>query len=311
MSSVRGPGDVGEPLAQLEDDRVGLVHRQRGLRDVGDPVRVVHLERVHVVLGLDQDDVLGRLAHRALDLLVAGVADEDDRVALLRRTSSPPRGPSSRAGRWRRSCAARAAPRWRARSARRRARRRPRSRPRAPRSPGRRRSRRASGAARRRACCARSPCARRPARRTGRARARPSGRPGPRPRSSRAARPGRASLGRPGTCSSECREQVGDRLAAGVERTTPTPPRGRRSAGASRGREVDQVDRRDSAVEERHVVVRDRALRARPGSGRSTPARFAAARSLAQSLMSECASRGIDRFLSATKSSRIIASALR
>ena len=39
-------------------------------------------QRVDVRLGLDEDDVLGRLAHRALDLLVAGVADEDDRVAL-------------------------------------------------------------------------------------------------------------------------------------------------------------------------------------------------------------------------------------
>src|SRR3712207_7621766 len=31
---------------------------------------------------LDQDDVVGRLAHRALDLLVPGVADQHDRVAL-------------------------------------------------------------------------------------------------------------------------------------------------------------------------------------------------------------------------------------
>ena len=45
-------------------------------------VRVADLERVDVGLGLDEHDVLGRLAHRALDLLVAGVADEDDRVAL-------------------------------------------------------------------------------------------------------------------------------------------------------------------------------------------------------------------------------------
>ena len=41
------------------------------------------LERVDVGDGLDQDDVLGRLAGRPLDLLVALVADEDDRVALL------------------------------------------------------------------------------------------------------------------------------------------------------------------------------------------------------------------------------------
>ena len=34
------------------------------------------------LLVLDQDDVLRRLPHRALDLLVPGVADEHDRVAL-------------------------------------------------------------------------------------------------------------------------------------------------------------------------------------------------------------------------------------
>ena len=40
------------------------------------------IERVDVLLGLDQHDVIGRLAHRALDLLVTGVADQDDRVAV-------------------------------------------------------------------------------------------------------------------------------------------------------------------------------------------------------------------------------------
>ena len=82
MSSVRGPGDVGELLAQLGDDRAGLVDRQRGLGDERHPVGIGHLERVDVLLGLDQHDVVGRLAHRALDLLVAGVADQHDRVAL-------------------------------------------------------------------------------------------------------------------------------------------------------------------------------------------------------------------------------------
>ncbi len=76
------PDDVREALAQPADDRVGLVHGQRGLGDVGDAVRVVDLEGVDVGLGLDQHDAVGRLAHRALDLLVARVADEHDRVAL-------------------------------------------------------------------------------------------------------------------------------------------------------------------------------------------------------------------------------------
>ena len=71
-----------EALAQAGDDRARLVDRERRLRDVGELALVVDLERVDVGLGLDQHDVVGRLAHRALDLLVAGVADQDDRVVL-------------------------------------------------------------------------------------------------------------------------------------------------------------------------------------------------------------------------------------
>ena len=41
------------------------------------------LEGVDVLDRLDQHDRVGRLAGRPLDLLVAGVADQDDRVALL------------------------------------------------------------------------------------------------------------------------------------------------------------------------------------------------------------------------------------
>ena len=58
-----------------------LVDRERRLRDVRDPLGVGELERVDVLLGLDEHDLVGRLAHRALDLLVAVVADEHDRVA--------------------------------------------------------------------------------------------------------------------------------------------------------------------------------------------------------------------------------------
>jgi hypothetical protein len=76
------PDDRGKLLAQLVDDRARLIDRQGRLRDVGDACRVLDLEAVDVVLGLDQDDVVGRLPHRALDLLVAFVADEHDRVAL-------------------------------------------------------------------------------------------------------------------------------------------------------------------------------------------------------------------------------------
>ena len=75
--------DVGEALAQAGDDLGRLVDRERRLGDEGDVVGVGDLERVDVLDGLDQDDALGRLARRPLDLLVALVADEDDRVALL------------------------------------------------------------------------------------------------------------------------------------------------------------------------------------------------------------------------------------
>src|SRR3954465_4982630 len=42
------PGDRGELLAQPVDDRAGLVDRQRRLRDVGDLVGIVDVERVDV-----------------------------------------------------------------------------------------------------------------------------------------------------------------------------------------------------------------------------------------------------------------------
>ncbi len=77
-----GTDDAREALAQAVDDRARLVDRQRRLRDVGELLGIGDLERVDVGLGLHEHDVLGGLAHRALDLLVAVVADEDDGVAL-------------------------------------------------------------------------------------------------------------------------------------------------------------------------------------------------------------------------------------
>ena len=193
MSSLFGPGDRREALAQPADDAVGLVHRERGLGEVGQALGVVDLEPVHVLLGLDQDEVVGRLAHRALHLLVALVADEHDRVALggellglhvhlgHERAGGVHR-PQARAPRsWRARWGPRRGPRTRP------------SRPRARRSPPPRTRRRGRAAARPRACCGRSPCARTPAGRRARARARPPGRRGPRRRSSRAGRPAGAS----------------------------------------------------------------------------------------------------------------------
>ena len=83
MSADRA-GERGKPRAQLVDDDVRVVDRERRLGQVRDLLRVVDLERVEVLERLDQRDRLGGLAHRALDLLVAVVTDEDDRLAALR-----------------------------------------------------------------------------------------------------------------------------------------------------------------------------------------------------------------------------------
>ena len=193
MSSVRGPTIFGKRSRRRVDDRGRFIDGERRLGDVGHPLGILDLELLDVLLVLDEHDLLGRLAHRAFDLLVAGVADEHDRVAVLGefdRLAVHLR--DQRAGRVDRLQAA-AARRPRARSARRRGRRTRTRRPRALRSPPRRRSRRAPRAPRRRACCGRSPCARRRARRAAPAPVRPSARPGRRPRSSRAAPPGSAS----------------------------------------------------------------------------------------------------------------------
>ena len=238
MSSDFGRDDVGEALAQPSDDLARLVNRERGLGDEGDVGRGPGASSaVDVVDGLDQDDVLRGLARRALDLLVALVADEDDRVALLGELAGLDVDlGDQRAGGVDRPQVA-GLRRWRGRSARRRGRRRRPACPPAPRSPPRRRSRRASRAARPRACCGRSPCARRPAGRACRARARPSGRRGRRPRSSRAARqaaralvPRFAALGaRPegsrggwaGYSTAGCRRRTSTRF---VDRWRPTRP---------------------------------------------------------------------------------------
>ncbi len=139
--------------------------------------------RSDVLDGLDEDDRLRRLAHRADDLLVALVADQDDRVAgggvaprlhvhlgdeRARRVDRAqlPRG-GVRVHR-RRDAVRREDDRLALR---------------APRSPRRRRPRRAPRDRARRAGCGRSACGRRPAARTARVPSRPS-RPRARPRRS-------------------------------------------------------------------------------------------------------------------------------
>ncbi len=82
MSSVRGPEIAGNFSRSAQDDRARFVDAQGRLRDVGEALRVGDLECIDVLLALHEHDVVGRLAHRALDLLVALVADHHDRVVL-------------------------------------------------------------------------------------------------------------------------------------------------------------------------------------------------------------------------------------
>ena len=74
--------DRREAAAQRRDHLAGLVDRERRLRDVGEPVVGRVRKRLDVCDRLDEHDRAGRLAHRPDDLLVAGVADQDDGVAV-------------------------------------------------------------------------------------------------------------------------------------------------------------------------------------------------------------------------------------
>ena len=74
--------DRGEAAAEDADDLRGLVDGERRLRDVGEPRVGGQVERLRLRDVLHEHGRLGRLAHRADDLLVAGVADQDDRVAV-------------------------------------------------------------------------------------------------------------------------------------------------------------------------------------------------------------------------------------
>ena len=78
MSADGGPTRSGKPLPQRVDDVGRVVQRKGGLRDVGDPFTVLDLESASVLGRLDEDDGIGRLPHRALDLDVAGMADQRD-----------------------------------------------------------------------------------------------------------------------------------------------------------------------------------------------------------------------------------------
>ena len=74
--------DPREPLAEGGDHDAGLVDREGRLGDVGELGVRRKVEGRDLLLRLDEDDRVRNLAHRADDLLVPGVADEDDGVAL-------------------------------------------------------------------------------------------------------------------------------------------------------------------------------------------------------------------------------------
>src|SRR5262249_30516731 len=73
---------VAELALQGGDDTLRVVHAQCGLRHVGDRRVGGEVERLDVGFALHQDDWARDLAHRALDLGMAGMSDQDELAAL-------------------------------------------------------------------------------------------------------------------------------------------------------------------------------------------------------------------------------------
>ena len=71
------------PLERLHD-LARVVHAERGLRNGGHPLRVGNLGHLGLLYAADQQHAAGRDAERALDLLVARVADQDHAAVLAR-----------------------------------------------------------------------------------------------------------------------------------------------------------------------------------------------------------------------------------
>jgi hypothetical protein len=76
--------DLGEAPSQHADDLGGLVDGECRLRDVGDPCACRQQQRLGLGDVLHEHGRLGRLAHRADDLLVPRMADQDDGVPVGR-----------------------------------------------------------------------------------------------------------------------------------------------------------------------------------------------------------------------------------
>jgi len=76
-----GAGEAGKPPAQDRDDLCGVVDRERGLRQVGEPLRLGRPDVLGLRRRLHEQDRGRGLAERPLDLVVPGMADQEDRVA--------------------------------------------------------------------------------------------------------------------------------------------------------------------------------------------------------------------------------------
>ena len=79
-----GRGDVREPLSDCLHDVVGVVHRQRRLRDHGNPLGVVELDPGNVLDRFHQMNAVGRVPQRAVDFYMSSVSDQQDFISLLR-----------------------------------------------------------------------------------------------------------------------------------------------------------------------------------------------------------------------------------
>src|SRR5229473_2595288 len=84
VANVLGVGadDGREALAQRIDHGARVVDAERGLGDEGELGRVADLEPRHFLGARDEMDLAIDAAHRALDLGMAGMADQDDLAAL-------------------------------------------------------------------------------------------------------------------------------------------------------------------------------------------------------------------------------------
>ena len=83
MSFVSGPTIDGKPRLQRLDHGARVVDAERRLGDEGELVRVGDLQAGHLLGARDQMHPPGDAAHRAFDLGMAGMADQDDLAPLI------------------------------------------------------------------------------------------------------------------------------------------------------------------------------------------------------------------------------------